>query len=222
MFGLQFKKPIMSTAVAVALVFGVGTMMPDNARAATCLAGDSATAASPALDTSDVTIDFMGGTLAASACAGLYDGNDVGSGGKLLNLLNGGLFAGLNDDWSLFGKSDEAGSGVTAPEATSGEFSINFTPNAFSTFVVSLKSSTFFAAYLFDLTPDALTMVNGDFTMFGRINPANNKQLFQDLSHLSVVTYGDATVVPIPAAGILLITALGGIGVATRRRRKSS
>ena len=41
-----------------------------------------------------------------------------------------------------------------------------------------------------------------------------------DASHLSI--YGSpAAAIPLPAGGILLLTALGGLGVAARRRRKA-
>ncbi len=209
------KSIVASAAATAALVLMPATEL----QAATCAAGNSSTVASPALDTSDVTIDFMGGVLEATACAGLFDGNDItGSSGPLLGLLNDGLFAGFEDDWDVFGKSDETGSGVTAPETTSGEFSIDFTPDSFSTFVVSLKGADYFAVYLFDLTPDALSTVDGDFTMYGRINQGN-QQVFAALSHLGVVTYGDSTVIPVPAGGLLLLSGLAGIGLLRRRRK---
>lgn len=79
--------------------------------------------------------------------------------------------------------------------------------NTFGMVAVLLKSSNTFAAYLFE---------NG---LQGTLNfdTANNKGLSN-----YVVAGRDASPIPVPAAGILLITALGGLGVAARRRRKSS
>jgi len=52
------------------------------------------------------------------------------------------------------------------------------------------------------------------------INPKNGKN--SGLSHLTFYNSEPPVVIPVPAAGVLLITALGGLGFAARRRRKSS
>ena len=204
-----------------AAVLAVSLTPVGSANAASCASGNSATAATPALDTSDVTIEFGGMTVESSACAGLFDGNDIGGAGEqLIDLLNGGLFASYTDAWSIFGKSDDVGSGVTAPDATTGTFSIDFTPLDVSVFTVSLKASTFFAVYLFDLSPLSTMMVGGDFKTFGRINNGG-QTVTANLSHLGVATFdsGNSTVFPLPAAGWLLLTGLAGLGFAARRRK---
>lgn len=60
----------------------------------------------------------------------------------------------------------------------------------------------------FSLTPSGFT--EGEWSV----------NLQQALSHVSL--YGTPAAIPLPAGGLLLITALGGLGIAARRRRKAT
>jgi hypothetical protein len=113
----------------------------------------------------------IGGT-AATDCKGPFEGNDTGDKGTLLANLNNGLFnVGTNvEDWKLAGKSDEGGNsyGFTATNDSStgnwnlGKSSISNPLTGLSTFVISLKTSTAYSAYLFkdiDLSKTGLTGV---------------------------------------------------------------
>ena len=66
---------------------------------------------------------------------------------------------------------------------------------------------------------------NPDFAAFSLAPPGPTTgnwsvSLQQGLSHVSL--YGSPAPIPLPAAGFLLLTALGGLGLTARRRRKDS
>lgn len=185
---------------------------------------------SAGLDTSNVTINSVGGssvpTIEATNCAGAFTGNDTGTGGTLIADLNGGLFAGLTNDWSLFGKSDQTGSGVTATIGTTGTWNVDFSPNIYAVFAISLKGATSWAVYLFDLRPNANSLYGGGYSMTGLLNNGGN---IPDLSHISVAKWegpgccDNNTDVPLPAAGFLLLGALGALGgLGAYRRRQTA
>lgn len=204
-FGLRsgYLSVLAATAGLVAAL-----MTASDAQAATCGTG---------FDTSNVTITSIGGssvsTIEATTCAGAFSGNDT----TLISDLNGGLFSGLTTDWSLFGKSDDNSGTVTAPEVINGAWSVNFSPDAYSVFAISLKASTSWVVYLFDLRPDADSLFGGGFTTTGLLNNGNQTPA---LSHMSVAVW-DGAVVPIPATGLLLIGGLGCLAALRRRRQKT-
>lgn len=117
-----------------------------------------------------------------SACAGAFEGNDTGNGNPLLTELNNGLF----DDyvsggtWSLFGKSDEGDFNADEGQAL-GNWSLAAGDTLGSPFVLSLKSSNSFSAYLFN---DVSDIVDGTFTTAGVSTNKSGKS--QDLSHASI------------------------------------
>lgn len=198
-----------TTAIAAGAVVAIS----GGSWAATC--GTSA-----GLDTTNVQISSIAGepvpTIDASDCSGVFAENDTGDTGTLLTNLNGGIFSGLEDDWSIFGKSDETDD-VTAPETTSGSWSVNFSPEAYSVFAVSLKAATGYAVYLFDLRPDADSLFGGGFETTGILNPGGN---VADLSHMTIAVWdGEISVVPLPAAGWLLLGGLGGLAAFKRRKK---
>ena len=151
-----------------------------------------------ALDPSDY-IDY-------DACFGPISGNDVGDKGTLLTNLDANW--GDLGDWEILGKSDDAGSGVSADEDPTGVWSVLF-DEAVSIFAVSIKSSNEYLVYLFDLSPDALISGMGFFAVYDE----------QDLSHMTIAYIPGTSEIPLPAAGWLLIAGLGGLAV--MRRRKS-
>ena len=207
------------TGLLVAFVIGGALMAAPSAHAVSC--GTSA-----GLDTGNVTIDSIGGsstaTIEATDCKGTFAGNDTGTGGTLISDLNAGLFAGLTTDWSLFGKSDQAGSGVTATIGKTGTWSVDFSPNIYAVFAISLKGATEWAVYLFDLRPNASGMYGGDYSMTGLLTP--NLKNIPDLSHISVAIWeGEGCCdnqIPLPAAGFLLFGALGALGGLGAYRRR--
>jgi hypothetical protein len=118
-------------------------------------------------------------------------------------------------DWKLFGATDSGPNTVTASDLQAGTWSVD--PNVSSPFVVVLKASTYFAAYLFE----GLSGVpGGEFSVEGTtVKTSGNGAGFADLSHISVY---DTTVVPLPAAAWLLIGGLGGLGWVSRRRKAAT
>ena len=210
---MDFFKSIWAVSVLSLSAGVVGT-----ADAATCGTGG-------AFDTGYVEITSIGGELLdssieASDCAGAFEGNDTGDKGTLLTNLNdndifGSYDADLGEGWSLFGKSDEDAQ-IDAEEVVSGEWSIDFSPEEYSVFALSIKASDQYVVYLFDLRPDADSIFGGEFETTGLLN--NGGQV-PDLSHMTVAVW-DGEVIPLPAAGWLLLGGLGGLA-AMKRRRKS-
>lgn len=141
-----------------------------------------------------VTNVLLGGQ-SATACQGPFEGNDTGAGDPLLTLLRSGLFtsnfSSNPTNWSQLGKSDDGKGIVTAQGKDTGTWKIEdrttwgSTQPAgdFGAFVISLKTSTGYSAYLFkdiDFTQD----LTGRFDTVG---VAQNKNgLGKDLSHASV------------------------------------
>jgi hypothetical protein len=122
------------------------------------------------------------------ACAGAFEGNDTGNGNPLLTELNNGLF----DDyvsggtWSLLGKSDEGDFNADQGQ-TIGNWSLAAGDTLGSPFVLSLKASNSFSAYLFN---DVSDIIDGTFTTAGVSTNKNGKS--QDLSHASLFVLANA------------------------------
>lgn len=144
---------------------------------------------------------------AASACVGLGGNDDV--------LAIEGLAAGLGSgatDWMLADKNDDISSGdqsITFGDefvngGTTGDWSISEFP-IMTDLILVLKAGNGFVAFLLDPSD-----------IFGTWSSDS-----RDLSHASLYYAEDLVAdVPVPAAGLLMVTALGG-GFAMRRRKKS-
>ncbi|WP_026733485.1 PEP-CTERM sorting domain-containing protein [Fischerella sp. PCC 9605] len=182
--------------------------------------------------------DVLIGNTTATACKGPFDGNDTGAGNPLLTELNKGLFdIGSNVTWSLAGKSDSDENNIFGFEAqnglSTGTWSLDKalssnTSNGLSTFVVSLKTSTKYSAYLFKDIDFSQTSLQGIFNTIGVALNGSSTQ-GKALSHASlfVATYAKPSTiqkakVPEPSASIGLGLVVGGMVIARRRKSNSA
>jgi len=181
--------------------------------------------------TCNITNVYIGNT-SATACKGPLSGNDTGSGNPLLTQLQNGLFdVGSNVTWDLAGKSDSNESnnfGFKAQNdfntgAWSLDKALGIGP---STFVISLKTSTSYSAYLFKDIDFSKTGLKGIFNTIGvALDGSGSKG--KALSHASLfkATYAKLPEppkarVPEPSASIGLGLVMGGMLIS--RRRKSN
>ena len=176
----------------------------------------SATTYDPLLSTDPLTLtsnpcktESMGGS---SACNGVFAGNDS-------NQNLDGIF-GLTG-WNELLKVDassgvESGSGITLTvtsniDESAGTWAVNSFAG-FENVMFVLKGGNTFSAFLMNTS-----ILSGNW---------NNESIFDrngnnpGLSHFTVYASGTPAVIPLPAAGLLLISALGGLA-AMRRMRKS-
>lgn len=223
MFGMKFIAP---AATALTFVLAGAFMAPGSAQATTCKFGTA--------------LDF---TLSADVwtstnCVGQIDGNDaIGNnsganvdlndplnfGGPLFGSTNWELDTRINvledksTDPSTFSFETPNPSGVLSAilgsDALSGSWSVTSWAGIEKAILV-LKGGNGFAAYLLDLTAG----MSGRWSTQALTVGQNDNQ--PALSHVSL--YTTPAPIPVPAAGLLLITALGGLGFAARRRRKAS
>ena len=194
--------------------------------------GDSKIASSVLCSLNNISI---GGT-AATDCKGPFEGNDTGAQGTLLTNLNNGLFnVGTNVAWELAGKSDEGGNsyGFTAKNDFStgnwglGNSSISNPVTGLSTFVISLKTSTAYSAYLFKDIDLSKTGLTGAFNTIGvALDGSGNNG--KALSHASLFianykTQPPRKSVPEPAAASALgLFALRALKLKNKNKRNFS
>ncbi len=126
-------------------------------------------------------------------------------------------------DWDLNGKSDSGPDNVPnfAGGGQSGTWSVLSPVGAY--FIVVLKASTFFAAYLFT----SGTGINGGtFDVRGITTDDKGSDKHAGLSHLSVYTsdYRPIKIDPIPLPGgiILLLSGLAGLAGLARMRKAAN
>lgn len=187
----------------------------------------------PASATSCSVSNVILGGMEATACRGPISGNDTGNGGTLGNLLNQqNLFdqelaaVGITGEtWSLAGKSDEnsilnADKGEVSNSWLSFDSALNT-----NTFVISLKTSNSYSAYLFtNYNWQAPNALEGIFNTIG-VELNGNGKAGKALSHASLFVANVKTVtppsvqeVPEPATVMGLGLVFGGL-VASRRRK---
>ncbi|HIK15152.1 MAG TPA: PEP-CTERM sorting domain-containing protein [Leptolyngbyaceae cyanobacterium M33_DOE_097] len=162
------------------------------------------------------------GGLGFSDCAGTFTGNDTGSGDPLLTALMGGLFEGYSSaegTWSLYGKSDDGkGNLIAGNGLTSGTW--NVSEAITGPFVMSLKASNFYSAYLFDESFGSVT--GGTFNTSGVAQKSGGGS--PGLSHGSLFVFTPntkpSTAVPEPFT-ILGTTVAAGIGYSLKKRHQA-
>ncbi|MBD2560035.1 MULTISPECIES: PEP-CTERM sorting domain-containing protein [Nostoc] len=169
--------------------------------------------------------DISLGGVSATACDGPNAGNDTGAQGTLLPELNNGLFSsfvGTGVQWTLAGKSDEPNPfAITAAnDFNSGTWGLG-TALSSNTFVVSLKTSTAYTAYLFK-DYDFSQGLTGVFNTIGVALDGSGKA-GKDLSHASLFVSNigknpPPTSVPEPASLLGLGLVASGMVMVRRRR----
>lgn len=162
--------------------------------------------------------DVTGNAGGASECWGTFDGNDPGPSGDGFQI--GSTIYDFVAKSNIGGALEGADIGLTSSTGTSGTWAFDATKwgaGGYGDFIIVLKaaSSPGYASWLFTGADAASTF--GDWAIAWTTGGGKSTP---DLSHISV--YATPAPIPVPAAGLLLITALGGLGVAARRRRKSS
>ena len=147
------------------------------------------------------TSDAKIGSIIATACKGPMEGNDTGSDAPLLTSLNKGLFSDFVSSsytWAMAGKSDESDSfGFEADNgASAGSWLLNKALPS-STFVLSLKTSTAYSAYLFTNVDFSVTGLKGVFDTIGVALDGSGKA-GKALSHASLFYVTNQTPPPPP------------------------
>ena len=166
----------------------------------------SGAASAVVIDSNDCNVnDVTNGGAAADSCDGLFTGQ-----GNEQNDSLDKIQAIYGDSWTLLGKSDEGGSGVTHTE--DGFWSA---PSLLGVteFVVALKQGNYWGTWYFSsVDTDGGTWSTSGWAIG---QPAGG------LSHLSIYSNG-TTPVPEPATLGLLGMGLLGLGAAARRKQKKT
>lgn len=196
------------------LAFGGAILAGGEVRAATVSVSCPGTAA--ATDREFTIATDPGSTCFASG-TGNISGEDSGANPDPLFAL---LATGLGPGHILIDKSDDTTSGLFPNGALSGspslisglsgDWSFLLPPGTWTNVVIAFKSGQNqldpdWAAFLL---PDGVT--SGTWSISGQ----------NALSHVNLYAQRTTTPIPLPAAGFLLIGALGGLGLVARRRSK--
>jgi len=185
----------MKKTLIASLIFGAFFLSISSSYAASCLVGD-------------VTIGIN--KTAATACQGPISDNDDVS--KITDIFGYALAA--SETWVVAEKSDENNSNLVANTAT-GTWEYTGDPLS-SPFVIVLKASDSFAAYLFKDLGNLVTNSTGGFS----ISWSNGGSQIPNLSHMTIYSTTNTSAVPLPAALWLFGPALLGF-MGFRRKNQS-
>lgn len=205
MFGPGFRKTILPVAVAAALAFSL-SVLPAGSRAATIGFYDDAIS-DPAVGLRG-TLECTSSGCAFEALRSETANFDPAIGG----LFNPGPGRNVSDERDFANANRKAGdamlTGGTRVDGTSG--SMNFSSSAL---YIVLKIGGGGKSPINDL----MLIRNTSSGLIAFSWDASGTSA--GLSHYT--EFGQTAVIPLPAGGLLLITALGGLGIMARRRRKA-
>ena len=217
MFKLKLKGFLLPVAAGAFLAFGGGVLTANSAKALTC----PDPAASTVLRLLDISTDPAANETSISCLA---SGTDATADSAFQNLFPSYSFVGKEENAPLNGNEgigaldgilDEVG-GSSFWGGTVGEFTFT-DPGTDDAYAILFKfgqpslSESWFAIKV-------AGGLNAFKIIWESVDPDGNRLTQHELSHVSLY----AAPIPLPAAGILLISALGGLGFAARRRRKAS
>ncbi len=209
MFKLNMK--ITSLLAAVILTASGFVWSADAATVLTSSTQCSAGNADHGISTGDVT----GNAGGSSDCWGAFKGNDPGPSGDGIEIDQTVYDFTAKIDFGAGGNvlsGTDIGLDAVNGGAGPGTWSFDMGALGGNPFLIVLKKANNpgYAVWLFEGT--AADSYFGSFSIAWRNT--------SDASHISIYSSSTLTTMPLPAGGILLVTALGGFGIAARRRRR--
>lgn len=188
-----------TTKITTSLLFAVMTLLSMSIATASSVGPGTCSS-------SDVTANGIGGPASAVYCINQTgnDGDGVAFSANINSLFNSQHGTTLSGIWSQLDKKEAIGSQSTG----TWDFA-SLAASISDPFIIVLKATNNFAAYLFDVT----TSGTGMFDTIGVTNDGKR----HDISHISLYTTDSISHVPLPAALWLFGPALMGL-IGIRKR----